>query len=221
MGNIIRIIGSKKQNFGRTMVFAISIMFFFLAFLQMEPAIRSRNYTSVPGYISDVTLGYMRGSRGNRPKYDYVVHWFYEGQEYRKKQSSLTTPPDTSISEVWINSDNTDMSLYKSSNLSRQSVSFALLGVAFFAIWIVMFKRSENVPYNSDIPFDIFVHSIFIIVLDIIALLIGYASYKYAIETDNLNQLVLSKGIIGLCVIIMISSGVLIILAKREMNRMG
>ena len=78
--------------------------------------------------------------------------------------------PDDSISEVWINSDNSDMLIYSSDNLSRQSVYLALGGIVLFIVWLIIYKRSEKVPYNDEVAAGICVLlTVFFIILAIAA----------------------------------------------------
>ncbi|XME02105.1 hypothetical protein QYZ88_015715 [Lachnospiraceae bacterium C1.1] len=219
MINIVKIVGEKKENGYRTILFLCAVACFFLAFLQMEPALRTRNYILVPGYISDITVTNLSSSRGKKIKYEYLVHWFFEGQEYTKKQSSLIDRPDDSISEVWISRDNTDMLIYSSDNLLKQSIYLALGGIVLFIVWLIIYKRSEKVPYNDEVAAGIFLHSLFNAFLSGFAFLISIIMYKDSVKKENLNLIYLSKVLGSFCVLLTAFFIILAIAAKREENR--
>ena len=156
MFNIVKIVGGKKSNIRRQMIFALFLLLLVCFILQIGSAIYTKDYYAVPGYISDLTLyntSYTRN--GVRDHYYYIVHWYYEGEEYTKTQYSGF--PVENVSEVWIDKDNSDVIINSPGELSKAAFTYGSISAALFVIWLIMYLKTENVEYNEDIAEDVFI----------------------------------------------------------------
>lgn len=179
MYNIVKLIGTKKSNTKRQIVFVVFLCLLLMQILQLGSAIMSRDYISVPGYISDVNIsdtGYNKITK--KVTYEYTVHWTYEGQEYVKKKYSLNEKPDKNVSEVWIKKDNSDVMLYGSKELTIQTFIFGGMASIFFIIWLLMYKMSESIEYNEEVAENVLIAGVLGTIFSAIATVITTIAFN-------------------------------------------
>ena len=213
MFDIVKIVGCKKSNIQRQMIFALFLLLLVCFILQIGSAIYTKDYYAVPGYISDLTLYDTTYTKnGVRDHYYYIVHWYYEGEEYTEKQYSGS--PVQNVSEVWIDKDNSDVMIYSPGELSETAYTYGLISVALFVIWLIMYSKAESVEYNEDVAEHVLIAGAFGTFLSLVAVLITNVVYNYyngkgTVEKYGATVLLLTSVVfLVVCVILTILSAV-------------
>ncbi|WP_035765594.1 hypothetical protein [Butyrivibrio sp. NC2002] len=147
MRKLVQLIARKKWNPLSKFIAVFTMFFCFVGFLSLSTSYVTRDYQSVPAYISDITAHEVWRKQGPRTEYEYKVHWIYEGQEYTKQMSDIGDKPNEQLSEVWINSDNTDMVINNSFNLKKEGCLYLVVSVVLFVVWVVLLKKSKDREY--------------------------------------------------------------------------
>ena len=221
MFNIVKIVGCKKSNTFRQILFVFSLGMLVLHLLQIGPAINSKDYIAVPGYISDMQISDSTVTKkGVRNTYQYTIHWYYEGEEYTKTQYSGS--PVENVSEVWIDKDNSDVMIYSPDELSGQASMLAYISAALFVIWLIMYLKTENVEYNEDIADNVLVAGAFGTFLSLIFVLLTAISYKYYHEEGrSINDQYTGTAMLLISVISLVVCVILTILAAVETKKLS
>ena len=66
----------------------------------------SVSYTHL--YITDVEETSELTKAGYKPRYNYIIHWFRDGEVYQRAVYEALSEPDESATEFWASLDNTD-----------------------------------------------------------------------------------------------------------------
>ncbi|MBE5858654.1 MAG: hypothetical protein E7301_00800 [Butyrivibrio sp.] len=145
MDKLLTIIAEKEKNIYRIYLITIAIFFGFVSIIMFYTGIRTNDYEPVPAYISDITSREVLRKQGIRTEYDYIVHWIYDGKEYHRTLRNQITEPDQNLSEVWINEDNTDMSVSESDSSLKSAVSLILIAIICFLLWLQLFRKAKKI----------------------------------------------------------------------------
>jgi len=219
--NIVKIIGCKKSNTLRQIIFVCFLIMLECQIMQMGSAIYSKDFIAVPGYISDIQLSDTTiTKKGVRNTYQYTIHWNYEGKEYTKKEYSLNSTPDENISEVWINKDNSDAIIYSPNELSSQVYIFGLISVIAFVVWLFMYLKAETVKYDEEIALNVLIAGVLGIVLSLVAVAITAIAYNEK-KDGNAYQVYTSTVMLVTSIIFLIVCLILTIMAKVETKRLS
>ena len=131
------------RNFVRHIFLMIAVFFAFLTIVQIHLSNVSRDYITVPGYITDVTSErHLRRSNINE-EYRYVLHWIYEGKEYTKVMNSIHKP-DENISVVSINKDNTDVFMGDGEGTLESTIGLIVTSVVAFLGWLFLYLKDKD-----------------------------------------------------------------------------
>ncbi|MFQ9465013.1 MAG: hypothetical protein ACLR09_08960 [Gallintestinimicrobium sp.] len=76
--------------------------------LNFQSSMRTSSYEKVSGYITDVEETSELTKAGYKPRYNYIIHWFRDGEEYQRAVYEALSEPDESATEFWASLDNTD-----------------------------------------------------------------------------------------------------------------
>ncbi len=221
MFNIVKLLGGKKDNTMRQIVFVVFLCLLLMQVLQLGPALMSKDYIPVPGYISDVNISDTRYNKiSKKVTYEYTIHWTYEGQDYEKKNYSLNEKPDENISEVWIKKDNSDVMLYGSKELTRQTFMFGAMASVFFVIWLIMYKMSESIEYNEEAAENVLIAGVLGTILSAIATVITTIAFNYE-KIKGGDRLYTATVMLTTALFFLAFCIVLSVMARKETKRLA
>ena len=89
-------------------LYLIAVVFGVIGFLNFQSSMRTSSYEKVSGYITDVEETSELTKAGYKPRYNYIIHWFRDGEEYQRAVYEALSEPDESATEFWASLDNTD-----------------------------------------------------------------------------------------------------------------
>ncbi len=110
------------------------------------------SYVEVPAYVTDVWR-YGGGGRLSSTKYEYTIVYTYDGQEYKHKTRSCTSP-DEDLTRVWINPETMHVSEDSQESYEKGVWMFGALAIVEFLASIISFivltvsgKRKQEVDF--------------------------------------------------------------------------
>ena len=62
-------------------LYLIAVVFGVIGFLNFQSSMRTSSYEKVSGYITDVEETSELTKAGYKPRYNYIIHWFRDGEE--------------------------------------------------------------------------------------------------------------------------------------------
>ena len=65
-------------------LYLIAVVFGVIGFLNFQSSMRTSSYEKVSGYITDVEETSELTKAGYKPRYNYIIHWFRDGEEYQR-----------------------------------------------------------------------------------------------------------------------------------------
>ena len=89
-------------------LYLIAVVFGVIGFLNFQSSMRTSSYEKVSDYITDVEETSELTKAGYKPRYNYIIHWFRDGEEYQRAVYEALSEPDESATEFWASLDNTD-----------------------------------------------------------------------------------------------------------------
>lgn len=210
---VIKFFGCRKKSKCRICFLAFAVAFLFLAFVQYGFSVISKDYVPIPAHVTDITSETEYRRRGKVTFYYYNVHYSYNGTNYRKALVSGDAP-DMNMSEVWIDpNDPTEVVTADSGTMRNISLVFLLGGIACFVVWLVLYRMAETLPYNSEIAGNVFITSCLCTVLSAFAVLLC------TLVVNNDHDFA-SKSMFVLSAVILLCSGNISIMAKKEERRL-
>lgn len=102
-------------------LYLIAVVFGVIGFLNFQSSMRTSSYEKVSGYITDVEETSELTKAGYKPRYNYIIHWFRDGEEYQRAVYEALSEPDESATEFWASLDNTDAIASESAGIRTEA----------------------------------------------------------------------------------------------------
>lgn len=80
-------------------LYLIAVVFGVIGFLNFQSSMRTSSYEKVSGYITDVEETSELTKAGYKPRYNYIIHWFRDGEEYQRAVYEALSESDESATE--------------------------------------------------------------------------------------------------------------------------
>lgn len=121
-------------------LYMAAVVFCVIGFLNFQSSRRTERYEKVAGYIANVEETNELTKAGYKTRYNYEIHWYRDGEEYERSVHKALTVPDESVTEFWVNEDNTDAIASEPSDIRKESylnwlISFVCAVLASVIDW--------------------------------------------------------------------------------------
>lgn len=167
--------------------FLIAGLFLFLALTSFHSSVVVKDYVEAVGEISDVEEVSVYWHQRYVTRYDYLLTWTMDGQEYEKYFDEQVDRPEEGIVTIWVRPDNEDAVFSNTAEVNESAYNYlaigltaGLLGILLLFIWNMMnpMSRAQQEEHLEDTKLYSVIVFIACVIGIIIQLGMSYADYK-------------------------------------------
>lgn len=131
----------KKLSF---LIWFFCAFFLFVGFFNAHSFILTKKYICVPGWISDVetTSEFVKGRKTVR--YNYVIHWYMDGEFYSRQVEKAMQPPDETISEVWADINHENALPSSPTEIEKEAFIDFIVAAGLGIIGLLLYRSSDE-----------------------------------------------------------------------------
>lgn len=126
------------------LIWFFSVFFLLIGFFNAHSFILTKEYISVPGWISDVetTSKFVKGRKTAR--YNYIIHWYMDGELYSRQVEKAIQPPDETISEVWADVNHDSAIASSPKEIEKEAFFDFIIAISLGMIGLLLYKSSNE-----------------------------------------------------------------------------
>jgi len=131
--------------------FLFGVFFTFVLFNNFIGYERTKDFECVPGKVEITNINSELRRGGTRKLYDYVITWYRDGECFQRECVKQLDKPDDSITDIWVNKENTYAVLDSPSKNKKDLLGLGVLTIVFITLGFITRRNSfRNKPHTKD-----------------------------------------------------------------------
>lgn len=140
---------SKTKVIGRfkihIIMWGITVFMLWAGIINLQGSIILKDYRCVDGEITNVEAVKVLQKQGYVTRYNYTIKWYDNGVYYKVDEHKMLERPDESQKKVWVNADNTDVSISNATTAKNSAyMNFGIAIIAFIVGIIIAPKGRQR-----------------------------------------------------------------------------
>ena len=139
---------SKTKGIGRfkihIIMWGITVFMLWAGIINLQGSIILKDYRCVDGEITNVEAVKVLQKQGYVTRYNYTIKWYDNGVYYKVDEHKMLERPDESQKKVWVNADNTDVSISNSTTARNSAYMNFVIAIITFIIGVVFVPKHNR-----------------------------------------------------------------------------